>query len=205
MRRALLENQVIRGAMAAAAAGTTIVEAVAAVTELSDRNCFFVNILSSASLRKWLALRPGLFPEGFTVQDGQCFAFGLAPTIREGTPLNDGQKAKAMMGMRGSSLSLEEEQAAELQRIKSTLAAGHALASVVIACVGRPDYGHTFAAQMKDAGIPLYDEPTVHVGGMLYCAIASWGELFVSYTVVDAETGKCPPYSTTEPVVEQAN
>jgi hypothetical protein len=94
-----------------------------------------------------------LFPKGFSVDDGQFFAFGLAPEIRTGEPLTDFQRVGKIMGLLGAASSLSVAQDVEVKRIKDTLKPGQKVASLLVSCVGRPDYGHTFVAKLRAANV----------------------------------------------------
>jgi len=89
------------------------------------------------------------------------------------------------------SASEEEAHETEIQRIKSALQPGHAIASVGIQCTGRIDYGNVLAAKLR-AALPVQGEVRVIQACHMYVFKQTWGMLGVSYKIVDASTGACP-------------
>jgi len=140
-------------AMKLAQEGKTIDEAYAACSDIAARSFIFASFVSSPTVRKLLAWRPGLFPEGFTVEDGQFVAFGLPPVIREGEPLPESERVSMIMTVQGRAPSLSELQDAEVRRIQEALKPGQRIASLLVPCVGRPDYGHQFVEKLTAANV----------------------------------------------------
>jgi len=69
-----LEASFLLEAIDMAHAGKTIEETHAACKELGDRNFTFVNFVFGQTVKKLLSWRPGLFPEGFSVDsDSDCY------------------------------------------------------------------------------------------------------------------------------------
>jgi len=63
--------------------GKTIDEAYAACKQIGDHNFSFSNFVTSETVAKILAWRPGLFPKGFSVDKNSFVTFGLPVTVRE--------------------------------------------------------------------------------------------------------------------------
>jgi hypothetical protein len=51
---------------------------------------------------------------------------------------------------------LSDLQEAEVERIKQGLKPGQSLSSILVPCVGRPDYGHQFVDKLKAAGVSAF-------------------------------------------------
>ena len=80
----------------------------------------------------------------------------------------------------------------EIDRIKRVLQPGQAIASVLIRCAGRLDYGNVFASKLRAAGVPVLGEMRVFPGPFNNVLKANWGLIEVAYKIVDAATGACP-------------
>ena len=132
--------------------GKSIDEAYATCSDIAARSFVFISFVSSATVRKLLAFRPGLFSEGFSVENGQYCAFGIPSCIREGE-LPESQRVSMIMTAQGKAPSLTELQDIEVRRIKDTLKPGQRVSSLLVPCVGRPDYGHQFVEKLKAAGL----------------------------------------------------
>ena len=116
----------------------------------------------------------------------------MPPGVRRGEPLSEAEKQSYFFNIISQSTSVEEAQEKEIQRIKCALGPGHAIASVVITCAGRVDYGNAFAAKLRDAGVPVLGEISFRTTDLLFAAIHTWGTLSMNYKIVDAATGACP-------------
>ena len=147
-------------AISCADEGKTIDEAIAACRELADRNFVFASLVSSATVRKLLTWRPGLFAEDFTVEDNEFIAFGIPPTIREGDPLTEAQRLGVLTKVQGRAPSLLELQDAEVKRIKNALKPGQKISSLLVPCVGRLDFGYVFVEKLKAADVSAPRELT---------------------------------------------
>jgi hypothetical protein len=165
--------------------GRTIEEAYAALDDFAARSFNFVSFVASPTLHRLLAWRPGLFPEGFTVEEGCVMAFGLPAEIREGEPLSETERAGKLMNVLGSAGNLEASMKLEARRLKDVLKPGQRVGNVLISCVGRPDYGHNFIQILKDVGVSIVGNPTVYNAGFLSVAMSSWGEITFLYRIVE--------------------
>ncbi len=56
----------------------TIDKAYEACKKVSDSNFSICNFLTGATVKKFMAWRPGLFPKGFAIEDGQYTGFGIS-------------------------------------------------------------------------------------------------------------------------------
>ena len=164
--------------------GATIDEAIAACKRLADHHFSFSNFMTSATMKKLLAWRPGLFPKGFTVEDGTYTGAGIPVTIREDV-LSEFERAGMLMKVQVQEKSMEALQEAEIARIKSNLKPGEKIKSILISAVGRPDYGHMYIKKLKDANVPMFDNVTATVFncGLLGVATSNWGEMYALYIV----------------------
>lgn len=178
------EGLFIREAIECAKHGMTVEEAEVVCTTLADRNSFFLSFMGSPSVKKLAAWRPGLFPEGFQIEDDQVFAFGQDPIIREGEPWPEMKRVGAILNLLDKGPSMDVVAKVEIQRIKNTLKEGQSIASMMISCVGRPDIGRDFVVALRTAGVPLADEPIVYNAGLFAVVSSGWGELTISYKVV---------------------
>lgn len=149
------ETLLLMEAMRLAQEGKTVDEAYDICSDVAARSFVFANLVSSPTVRRLLSWRPGLFPKGFSVEDGQFVAFGLDPVIREGEPLPESVRVGKIMTVQGKAPSLSELQDAEVRRIKDALKPGQKIASVMVPCAGRPDYGHMFVERLKAAGVSV--------------------------------------------------
>ena len=140
--------------------------------------------MTSATVKKLLSWRPGLFPEGFSVEDGQYIGFGITVTIRDEI-LTESQRVGMLMTVQHKKQSIAEVQDAEIERILMDLKAGERIHTVLISAVGRPDFGYKFVEKMKKANVPMTEDvsTTVFNAGMFACATSNWGELSVQYIV----------------------
>ena len=140
--------------------------------------------MTSATMKKLLAWRPGLFPQGFTVEDGTYTGAGIPVTIREDV-LSEFERAGMLMKVQVQEKSMEALQEAEIARIKSNLKPGEKIKSILISAVGRPDYGHMYIKKLKDANVPMFDNVTATVFncGLLGVATSNWGEMYALYIV----------------------
>ena len=77
--------------------------------KVADHTFCFSNFMSSATIKKLLVWRPGLFPKGFTVEDGTYVGVGIPVTVREEV-LTEFEKAGMLM-----KIQLQEKSMAELQ------------------------------------------------------------------------------------------
>ncbi len=179
------ESAFLMEAMKLAKEGKTIDEAYDALDDFASRSFNFVSFVSSPTLHKLMAWRPGLFPEGFVIQDGCVLAFGLPAEIRTGEPLSETERAGKLMNVLGSSESLEAALGIEAQRLKDTLKPSQKLGSILISCVGRPDYGHNFIEKLKDVGVVIEGNPIVYNAGFLSVAMSSWGEMTFLYKIIE--------------------
>ena len=164
--------------------GKSIEDAIDVVTHLADRTCCFASFSGSATVRKLVAWRPGLFPKDFTVEDGHYFTFGLEPKIREGPVLSDMQRAGMLMNLLSEAPDYDTAQDDFIKRIKENLKPGQSLEHVMVQCSGRPDIGYTFIKKMKKSGIPLKDEPLVYSAGFVSVYTTALGEMYLIYNIV---------------------
>ncbi|KAL3903943.1 MAG: hypothetical protein SGILL_010254 [Bacillariaceae sp.] len=180
------EQAFLMEAMKFAKEGKTIDEAYDACKDFADRTFNYVSFSSSDTLKRLMAWRPGLFPEGFQVKDGSYTAFGLPAEIREGdTLIPEALRALKLMSLLGSGDSLEESMTTEAQRIAQTLKPGQKLGQILVPCTGRPDYGHNFIQKLKDAGVEIEGTPIVYNAGFMSIALTSWGEFTVLYRIIE--------------------
>ena len=181
----LYEASFLMEAIKCAYQGKTIEETYDVCSDFAARTFVFVNFASSHTVKKLLAWRAGLFPECFQVKDGEFTAFGIPPEIREGEPLTESERAGKIMNVQATAGSLFELMDIEVDRIKYTLKPGQKVGSLLVQCVGRPDYGHRFVAKLMSAEIPFEGEPVVYNTGFMSVVTASWGEILVFYKIVD--------------------
>ena len=175
----------LREAIHFAQDGKTIEDAIDAVTHMADRTCCFAGFSCSATVRKLVAWRPGLFPKDFaaSIEDGHYYTLGVEPEIREGPVLSDAQRAGMLMNLLSEAPDYNTAQDDYIERIKGGLKPGQKLEQVMIQCSGRPDIGHAFIKKMKEAGIPLEDEPLVYSAGFMSVAMTAFGEMNVIYNI----------------------
>jgi hypothetical protein len=140
-------------AMKLAQEGKTVEEAYSICSGIAARNFMFASFVSSPTVRKLLTWRPGLFPKDFSVEDGQFVSFGVDPVIREGEPLPESERVGMIMTVQGRAPSLSKLQDAEVRRLKDALEPGQKIASLLVPCVGRTDFGHMFVDKLKAAGV----------------------------------------------------
>ena len=164
--------------------GKPVEDAIDVVTHLADRTCCFASFSGSATVRKLVAWRPGLFPKDFTVEDGHYFTFGLEPKIREGPVLSDMQRAGMLMNLLSEAPDYDTAQDDFIKRIKENLKPGQSLEHVMVQCSGRPDIGYTFIKKMKKSGIPVKDEPLVYSAGFVSVYTTALGEMYLIYNIV---------------------
>ena len=188
----LSEGLYCQEALRCAAEGRTIDETAAYITKLADKNSISTSIMSSVSTRFFQRLRPGLFPEDFTVKDGQYFTFGVDVKVRHGTPLTDMERASKMFLVQSQSNSLDEAHETEIQRIKDGLEERQGIGALNISCVGRPDYGYAFAAKLREKEVRILGKVSIFPADYAGVVMSSWGDLWMTYKIVDAETGECP-------------
>lgn len=176
------EGSFISEAIKFAQEGKSIDEAYAACKEVADRKFSFSNFVTSATVSKLLAWRPGLFPKGFAVEDDTFVAFGISTTIREEV-LTEFQRVGMLMNVQNQAKSMSELQDEEIERIKKSLKPNERIKKVLIQTVGRPDYGHQYLNKLKEADVPMADDvvSTVYNGGMLFVATSNWGEMSAQY------------------------
>ena len=140
--------------------------------------------MTSATVKKMLAWRPGLFPEGFAVEDGSFIGFGIPVTVRDEI-LTEFQRVGMLMTLQHKKQSIAEVQDAEVERILTDLRPDERIRSVLIMAVGRPDFGYKYVEKMKRAKVPMTDDVTISVynAGMFACATSNWGDMTVQYIV----------------------
>ena len=179
-------------ALTMAAEGLSIGEAAARL-ETIDVCAMAVKFVDSDSIDAMYKWKPSLFPEGFTVEAGKVYAVGPSTGVRRGAPLTDTEKMRLLTSnILYKSGSAEEAYTAEIDRIKRVLQPGQAIASVLIRCAGRVDYGNVFASKLRAAGVPVLGEVGVFPAGFFFLFWGSWGMVEVAYKIVDAATGACP-------------
>lgn len=154
------ECSILREAIQCAERGMTIDEAYDACQVVVEQNFCFVNMVSSTTVQKLVAWRPGLFPENFSVTDGHYAAFGLPPVVRDGPPLTEAERASRIYELQGTAPSLEELEDLQVLRIRDSLPPGHHITSLVVPCVGRPDFGHRFVAKLRAAQVRMSAQPS---------------------------------------------
>jgi len=180
------EAPFIMEAMKCAQEGKNIDEAYVACKEVGDRNFSFSNFVSSTTVRKLLAWRPGLFPKGFTVEDNSFVGFGIPITIREDEEiLTDFQRVRMLTTVQNQAKSMLELQDAEIARIKKNLKPDEKITKILIQTVGRPDYGYQYMKKLKEANVPMTNDAvtTVYNCGMISVATSNWGDMSAQYIV----------------------
>jgi len=165
--------------------GKSIDEAIVAIKTLGDYNFCFSNFITSKTMKKLLAWRPGLFPKGFTAQDDIFYCAGVTITVREKV-LTEFEKAGLLMKIQHSEKSMADLQNAEIRRIKSDLKPDEKIKNILICTIGRPDYGHQYIDKLKAENVPMTDDLTATVfnSGIFGVATSNWGEMYALYTVV---------------------
>ncbi len=150
------EALLLSEAMKLAQEGHDIDKAYTICSDIAARNFVFSNFVSSATVQRLFKWRPGLFPKGFTVKDGQFMSFGVPVAVREGEPLPEDKRVGMIFTLQETAPCLSDLQEAEVERIKQGLKPGQSLSSILVPCVGRPDYGHQFVDKLKAAGVSAF-------------------------------------------------
>ena len=178
------EGPFLMEAMKCAQEGKDIDEAIAACKKVADHTFCFSNFMSSATIKKLLVWRPGLFPKGFTVEDGTYVGVGIPITVREEV-LTEFEKAGMLMKIQLQEKSMAELQDAEIARIKKDLNPDEKIKTILIQAIGRPDYGYDYIEKLKKANVPMADDlvATVYNCGMFGVATSNWGEMSALYTL----------------------
>ena len=178
------EQPFLTEAIKFAEGGKSIDEAIEACKEIGDHCFSFSNFVTSSSVRKLMAWRPGMFPEGFTVEDNSFIAFGLPVTTRDVVmPL--AERAGKLMTVQNKAMSMVDLQDAEIARVKDNLKPDEKLSKVIVQTIGRIDIGHKFLQKMKDANVPMMDDVELSVcnAGVFAAVVSAWGEMSAVYVV----------------------
>lgn len=164
--------------------GKTIDEAIEACKRLADYHLCFSNFMTGATVQRLLKWRPGLFPEGFSVDGDTFVGFGIPVTIREEAPTQF-ERASKLMNVQLQEKSMEELQDAEIARIKNDLQPDERITMILCQTVGRPDVGYEYVEKLKQAGVPMSDDVVISVynGGILGVVTNAWGEMNAMYIV----------------------
>jgi hypothetical protein len=165
--------------------GKTLEETYAALDDFAARTFNFVSFVSSPTLHRLVAWRPGLFPSDFVINDGCVMSFGLPAMVRTGEPWTETERAGKLMSVLGSADSLEASMDLEADRLKNTLQPGQKIGNILLQCVGRPDFGHNFIQKLMDRGVAIEGNPIVYNAGFLSVATSSWGEMTFLYRIVE--------------------
>lgn len=173
-------------AMRMAKEGKTIDETYEACQDHAARTFAFCNFAASPTVAKLVAWRPGLFPKGFTVQEGSYTTFGIPSKLRTVDEIPEADRVGKLMNVLGSATDLEAAMDQEAQRIKDTLEPGQSIGDILISCVGRPDHGHKFLDKLRSVGVSIVGDPVVYNGGFIVVALSTWGEFTVVYKIIEA-------------------
>mmetsp|Transcript_24951 Transcript_24951/g.40423 ORF Transcript_24951/g.40423 Transcript_24951/m.40423 type:complete len:743 (-) Transcript_24951:262-2490(-) len=178
------EQPFLMEAIKFAKAGKSIDEAIEACKEIADHCFSFSSFVTSSSVRKLQAWRPGLFPEGFTIEDDSFIAFGLPVTTRD-VVLTDTERLGKLMGIQNKATSMVDLQDAEIARVKDNLKPDEKLSKIIVQTIGRIDIGHQYLQKLKDAHVPLMDDVELSVcnAGMFAAVASAWGEMSAVYVV----------------------
>jgi dihydroxyacetone kinase-like predicted kinase len=178
------EQPFLTEAIKYAEGGKSIDEAIEACQEIGDHCLSFSSFVTSSSVRKLLAWRPGLFPEGFTVEDNSFTAFGLPVTYRD-VVLTHAERFGKLMVVQNQAMSMADLQDAEIARVKANLKSDEKLSKVIVQTTGRIDIGHKYIQKMKDANVPMMEDVEILVNnaGLFAAVVSAWGEMSAVYVV----------------------
>lgn len=184
---AFYEQPFLMEAISCAEGGKTIDEAIEACKEIRDHCFSFSNLVTSASVRKLLAWRPGMFAAGFAVEDNSFVAFGVPVTMSD-VVLTEFERVGKLMTVQNKAVSMTELQDAEIARIKDDLKPDEKLSKVSVQTVGRVDHGYKYFQKMKEANVPMIDDVEFSVGnsGVIAAVASNWGEMSAIYIVQKA-------------------
>jgi len=180
------EPAVLMEAIRYANEGKSIDEALEACKALAERHLSFSTFVTSDTVQRLAKWRPGLFPEGFVIDDDIFVSTGIPVTARsENPPPSEAWRTEMLMNVQRRAASLQELQDAEVCRIKEELKPGEKIASLVVQCVGRIDYGHAFVEKLKAADVPMEaGNVVVYNMGLFGVATFGWGDVCATYKVV---------------------
>jgi len=144
-----------------------------------------IGFMSSDLCRKMKAWRPGLFPKGFEVKDGQYQVSGTPACLRtSGCPIET--RTQVSMGHIGMGDSMMDAFIMAAQHIKNGLKGSQKVTNVLIPCVGRPDYGHVLLDVLKKTGIDIVGTPNIYSEGLVGSVImGSWGSVNLMYKIIE--------------------
>jgi len=168
--------------------GKTIDEAFAVCEDLAARTYGRVGFMSAEHFRKMKAWRPGLFPDGFVIEEGHHLISGTPASVRkEGIPLD--KRIKLLLNPIGMGDSMVDAFEKAAQHIKEGLEESSGgqppkIGNVLLPCVGRPDYGHLFLKKIKEAGIEIVGTPNVYSEGMFGVVMGTWGSVQLQYKII---------------------
>jgi hypothetical protein len=178
------EQPFLMEAIKFAEGGKSIDEAIEACKEIGDHCFSFSNFVTSSSVRKMMAWRPGMFPEGFTVEDNSFVAFGLPVTIRD-VVLTEAERVGKLVEVQNKAMSMVDLQDAEIARVKDNLKSDEKLSKVIVQTIGRIDIGYKYLQKLKQSNVPMMDDVELSVcNAGIFAAVASaWGEMSAVYVV----------------------
>lgn len=145
--------------------GKTIDEAISACKRIADHQTCFSNFMTSSTVKKLLAWRPGLFPKDFSVEDDSFVGFGIPITMRDEV-LDEFQRAGMLFNVQLQESSMADLQNAEIARIKRDLKQDERIKMVLCQTCGRPDFGYEYIEKLKQANIPMSDDVIISVYNM---------------------------------------
>jgi hypothetical protein len=179
--------------------GKTIDETYVICDEYASRLFGKIGFMSSDLFHKMKAWRPELFPNDFTINDGEYQISGtpvpvLLPRDDDdggggvdggGCPLED--RLKVSMGHIGMGNSMIDAFQVAAQHIKNGLRGGQKLTNVLIPCVGRPDYGHIFFNILKQTdGIDIVGTPIIYSESLVGSIVmGTWGSVNLMYKIIE--------------------
>lgn len=178
------EQPFLMEAIKFAEGGKSIDEAIEACKEIGDHCFSFSNFVTSSSVRKMMAWRPGMFPEGFTVEDNSFVAFGLPVTIRD-VVLTEAERVGKLVEVQNKAMSMVDLQDAEIARVKDNLKSDEKLSKVIVQTIGRIDIGYKYLQKLKQSNVPMMDDVELSVcnAGMIAAVSSAWGEMSAVYVV----------------------
>jgi len=189
----------------------TIHETYEICNEYATKSYCKIGFMSSDLLRKMKAWRPGLFPDGLEVKDGQCQVSGTPACLRRRSrsqSRNDNNddddddddddndndcyipaetRIQVSMSHIDMGDSMMDAFQIAAQHIKNGLKVNQKITNVLIPCVGRPDYGYILLDILtKTDGIDIVGTPNIYSEGFLGSIImGSWGSVNLMYKIIE--------------------
>ncbi|KAL7525285.1 hypothetical protein ACHAWF_001292, partial [Thalassiosira exigua] len=178
------EAPFIMEAIECAQRGGTIDEAFSACKRIADHHFSLSNFMTSATISKLVAWRPGLFPKEFTDEDSSFVACGIPVTVREEN-LTDFQRLGMLMTVQNKAQTMADLHDAEVARVKKNMKPGEKLTTILVICIGRPDLGYQYVDKLRAANVPMSDDvlKSVYNGSFFFVATSSWGDMVAQYVV----------------------